>query len=240
RPLIEAAAGEARAVLVVEPAPAIETVITARRGIGRYVLRVFGRAAHAGSDREAGINAAVELSAKILALARADARAKGYAITVGTIAGGVRPNIVPEYAQAEIDLRLIEPGRIAAAEAALRKAAAVSRVSGARYSLEGGLTRPPMPETSGNRWLFALAAEEARDLGLELQPFSSGGGSDGNFCAAIGTPVLDGLGPAGAGAHAEHEHILVSSLAPRLSLLHALGRRLGESGGPVGQGEGSA
>lgn len=227
RALIEAEARQARAALVVEPAPAPGKVITARRGIGRYILRVYGRAAHAGSNREAGINAVVELSAKILALERLNDGADGYTVTVGTVSGGVRPNVVPDYAQAEIDLRLSDAAVIEKAIAALEKAAAVSVVAGASCRLEGGVTRPPMPATPGNERLFTLAWEIGRDLGLDLAAASTGGGSDGNFCAAAGVPTLDGLGPAGAGAHSEEEHILWPSLAPRAALLAELGRRLG-------------
>lgn len=228
RPLIEAAAVEARAALVVEPAPALDKVITARKGIGRYILRVFGRAAHAGADREAGVNALVDLAAKILALERLNDGQGDFSVTVGTAAGGIRPNIVPDYAQAEIDLRLTNPASVEAALAAINRAAAETRVVRARYRLEGEITRPPMPENDGGRALFALAERIGRPLGLNLNAAASGGGSDGNFCAALGVPTLDGLGPAGAGAHAEHEHILVSSLAPRLALLCELGWELGK------------
>lgn len=226
RPLIEAEAAKARAALIVEPAPGANQVITARRGIGRYVLRVFGRSAHAGSDRAAGINAIVEMAAKILALEQTNVAASGYAVTVGTVTGGVRPNVVPDYAAAEIDLRLSGPEYIAPAEEAIRKAAAATQVTGAIYRLEGGITRPPMPETEGNRRLFALAAEVAGDLGFKLQAASTGGGSDGNFCAALGVPTLDGLGPEGGGAHTGHEWIDVPSLPLRGVMLAELGRRL--------------
>ncbi len=228
RPVIEEKASRARAGLVVEPAPALDRVITARKGIGRYVLRVFGRAAHSGTDRAAGISALVELAAKIIALGHLNADGGGYSVTVGTATGGVRPNVVPDYAQAEIDLRVSQADQVAVAESALRSAAAVSQVPGAECRLDGGITRPPMPETDESRRLFALARQVGSSLGLDLAPAASGGGSDANFCAAVGLPVLDGLGPAGAGAHAEHEHLLISSLAPRIALLSSLGLRLGE------------
>ena len=226
RTLIEAEAAKARAALIVEPAPGADRVITARKGIGRYVLRVFGRSAHAGSDRAAGINAVVEMAAKILALEQTNAADSGFAVTVGTVTGGVRPNVVPDYAAAEIDLRLSGPEHVAPAEEAIRRAAAVTQVTGANYRLEGGITRPPMPENEGNRLLFSLATEAADVLGLKLQAASTGGGSDGNFCAALGVPTLDGLGPEGGGAHAGHEWIHVPSLPVRGALLVELGRRL--------------
>lgn len=228
RPLIEAEAARSRAALVVEPAPGPNLIITARKGIGRYVLRVFGRAAHAGSDRKSGINAVVELAAKILALEGLNTDGADFAVTVGTAAGGIRPNVIPDYAQAEIDLRLDRPEQVRTAEAAIRRAAAVSRVPGAEYRLEGGITRPPMPENEGNRHLSAVASLIGRNLGLDLTAASSGGGSDANFCAATSLPTLDGLGPEGAGAHSEHEHILWPSLVPRGALLAELCRSLGE------------
>ncbi len=231
RPLIEAEAAKSRAALVVEPAPGANQVITARKGVGRYVLRVFGRSAHTGSHRAAGINAVVEIAAKILALEHINAAEPGFNVTVGTVAGGIRPNVVPDYAEAEIDLRLSSPEHAAQAEESIRKAAAVTQVAGAHYRLEGGITRPPMPENEGNRGLFRLAAEVAGDLGLKLQAASTGGGSDGNFCAALGVPTLDGLGPEGEGAHAGHERIHLPSLPVRGGLLAELGRRLASHDG---------
>ncbi|MGE5529162.1 MAG: M20 family metallopeptidase [Patescibacteria group bacterium] len=228
RPLIEAEAARSRAALVVEPAPAPGAVIASRRGIGRYVLRVFGRAAHTGADRESGANAILALAHKIIALERVNEDAPGCAVTVGTVSGGVRPNVVPAYAQAEIDLRVARPEQVAAAEAAIKAAAALNPVRGARYSLEGGITRPPMPADGANEALFEAAREIGRGLGLDLAAVASGGGSDGNFCAALGIPTLDGLGPGGAGAHGEKEYILTSTLAPRAALLCGLGRKIGE------------
>ena len=230
RPLIEAEAARAAAVLVVEPAPAPQSVIVARKGIGRYQLKVYGRSAHAGSDRESGVNALVELAIKILALEEINTSAPGYTVTVGTATGGTRPNVIPDYAHAGIDLRITEASQIEMAESAIARAVAATRFVGASYRLEGGITRPPMPANEANLGLFAVAREAAAALGMTLAAASSGGGSDGNFCAALGVPVLDGMGPAGGGAHSDGEHIIPASLATRAALLAAVICRLGARG----------
>ncbi|MCL6613257.1 MAG: M20 family metallopeptidase [Firmicutes bacterium] len=211
-------AGGAAAALVVEPARGEELITVSRQGIGRFTLRVFGKAAHSGSDYAEGRSAVLELAHKIIAVHLTDLGA-GVTLNVGVISGGIRPNVVPDLATAEIDLRVTEEGQIGPAVAALERIAMESSVPGTSASLSGGITRPPLPPKEANLKLYRRIEEVGRRLGMDLKPFHSGGGSDANLLAASGVPVLDGLGPAGGGHHSEAEYMSIPSLHRRIELL---------------------
>jgi glutamate carboxypeptidase len=193
---------------------------TARKGVGRFTVEVTGRAAHAGVEPEKGISAVVELAHQVLALQGLAVPAAGTTLNVGPIRGGTAPNVVPAEASAAVDVRvttLAEASRIETAMADLRPV-----LPGARVAVSGGFTRPPMERSPAIADLFGRARVIGQSLGMDLTEGSTGGGSDGNFAAALGIPTLDGLGVLGAGAHADHEHILVDSLPQRAALLAAL------------------
>jgi glutamate carboxypeptidase len=220
RGLIEAEAAAAVAVLVLEPATPQGALKTARKGVGGYVVEVTGRAAHAGVAPEEGVSAIEELAHQILRLHQMTDLASGTTVNVGLIEGGTRPNVVAAEASARIDVRVWtreEADRIDTAIRALQPANAATQLV-----VNGGFERFPMERGEGTLRLYAAAQRAGQSLGLSLQDAASGGGSDGNFTAAMGIPTLDGLGAVGNGAHAEHEFVRISSLPERAALLAAL------------------
>ncbi len=220
RALIEDTARGAAYVLVMEGGFANGELKVARKGVGDYWLRITGRAAHAGVEPEKGISAITELAHQILHLSSLNDLERGTTVNVGVVRGGTRSNVIPDYAEAHIDMRawtLEEAQRVDAALRALRPV-----VPGAQLTVEGGLNRPPLEFTPQAQALFERVRILGAALGQEIQPARTGGGSDGNFTAGLGVPTLDGLGPAGDGAHAEHEHILIPSLVQRTALVAAL------------------
>jgi glutamate carboxypeptidase len=218
RSILEKLAHGAEAVLVVEPSEGENITIT-RKGIGRFRLQVFGKAAHSGSDYEVGRNAILELAHKIIAIQELTDLTAGITLNVGVVIGGIRPNIVPDYAEAEIDLRIVYAGQETKVQEQLNRITATSRVNGVMAKLSGGITRPPMPLLPQNETLYQDFANVARSLGMTLDTFHSGGGSDANFTSALGIPTIDGVGPQGGGHHSEAEYLELPSFARRIDLL---------------------
>ena len=220
RALVEQEARRAVAAFVLEPPIPGGIVKTGRKGIGGFTLNVTGRAAHAGLDPSQGINAIVELSHQILRLAALNDFERGLTVNVGVAQGGTTSNVVPAEASAKIDFRFWTMEDGAQLEATIRNLPPV--LNGAKLELRGGINRPPMERSEKNLALYELARGCAAELGFDLQEGKVGGGSDGNFTAALGLPTLDGLGVDGAGAHAEHEHILLADIPRRAALLTRL------------------
>ncbi len=221
RPLTESNAKLSRAVLVVEPGTGLGGKLkTARKGVGGYRLTVTGRASHAGVDFDSGASAILELSRQLLRVAEFTDLTRGLTVNPGVIAGGTRSNVIASEAHADIDIRIARFDDAALIERKFRALKPVDQ----RCSLnvEGGLNRPPMERTQGIVDLFRTARTLGRVIGVALEDSATGGGSDGNFTAALGVPTLDGLGAVGEGAHAPHESILVSRLADRTALLAML------------------
>jgi glutamate carboxypeptidase len=219
RPLLEAAARDAAAALVVEPPTEAGHLKTARKGIGRFRLVVSGRAAHA-ANADAGASAIDELAHQILALNALADDGHGVTVNVGVVRGGTAENVVAAAASAEIDIRVPaveDRDRVQRNLDELRP-----HTAGVGLRLEGGWTRPPLERSPGAAALFAKARDHGRALGLDLQETSASGGSDGNLVAAVGVPVLDGLGAQGHGAHAIDENVLIESLPIRAELLARL------------------
>ncbi|KAB0265306.1 M20 family metallopeptidase [Microvirga brassicacearum] len=218
RALIEAESRRARYVLVPEPSIGPDrAVVTSRKGWGRFRLRVEGRPAHAGGNHQEGRSAVLELARQIVALEGLTDYARGVTVNVGVMRGGTRLNVVPAEAEADIDVRipsLAEAERVMPLIYGRQPLGADVRVV-----VEGELNRPPFERTPGVVALYRTAKTMAQELGFDLPETSRGGVSDGNFAAALGIPTLDGLGCAGDGAHAEHEHILISSIPERLALM---------------------
>ena len=224
REIIEQFARSSDIVLVTEPALPGGGLKTFRKGSGMYRLSVRGRAAHAGLEPEKGINAIEEIAHQITEIKRLEDLEKGTTVNFTLIEGGTASNVVPELASAAIDVRFREEQEGKRVDSALRERRPVT--SGAKIELGGSIDRPPMVRTEKTARVFASAREIAAGLGLELWEGEAGGGSDGNFTAALGVPTLDGLGPEGNGAHTRDEYVLRSSLGPRLALLARLIERL--------------
>ncbi len=218
RRIIEDLAKDAAAVLVVEPAEG-ENLTVARKGIGRFTLRVFGKAAHSGSNYSDGCNAILELAHKIIAIQNLTDLEAGVTLNVGAVSGGIRPNVVPDYAMAEIDLRIVKPDQAEPVLKELERITGTAVVSGTSARLSGGITRPPMPVSEVNLKLYEKLRQIGREIGIELGTFQSGGGSDANFAAALGVPTVDGVGPIGGGHHSEAEFLNIPSLYRRIDLL---------------------
>ena len=221
RALIEAEARAHEAVFVLEPAhPPRASLKTWRKGVGGYRVTVTGRAAHAGAAHDEGINAIEELAHHILAIQALTDYAAGTTVNVGVIKGGTRSNVVPEQAWAEVDFRVMDLTGAARVDAVLR--GLKPHWDGIRLEVTGGLNRPPMVRTPAIAALYTHAEAIAVELGFPLSETGTGGGSDGNFTAALGVPTLDGLGVVGDGGHALHEHVILSSLPERAALLAGL------------------
>ncbi len=220
RALVEVEARRAAAAFVLEPPIPGGIVKTGRKGIGGFTLKVTGRAAHAGLDPSQGINAIVELAHQTLRLAALNDYERGITVNVGVASGGTTSNVVPAEANARIDFRYWRNEDGAELEETIRNLQPV--LAGAQLELKGGINRPPMERSEKNLALYEVAKRCAAEFGLELQEGKVGGGSDGNFTAALGVPTLDGLGVDGAGAHAEHEHILLADIPRRAALLTRL------------------
>lgn len=225
RALVETEAARSAAVLVLEPALPGGALKTSRKGCGEYDLVVHGIPAHAGVDPSKGVSAIRELARQILAIETLQDLERGVSLNVGIIDGGSRVNVVAEAAHARVDARAPTRADAERLDAAMR--ALTPHLKGAQIEISGGFGRPPMERTDGVARLFALAQEAGRELDLEVKEGSTGGGSDGNFCAALGIPTLDGLGAPGDGAHALHEHVIVPELTPRAALLATLLTKLG-------------
>ena len=219
RKQIFAEARRARAVLVLEPAAAGGALKTARKGVGEYRITVYGRAAHAGIEPGAGVNAIAELARLLLRIEQLARPLRGLTLNVGLIQGGTRSNVIPERATAVVDVRVPRKKDGEAIERKVRRLRPVHPE--ARLEITGGINRPPMDRARALR-LFRKARALGRALGMELEEASTGGGSDGNFTAALGIPTLDGLGGVGEGAHALSEHVIISELPRRVALLAAL------------------
>ena len=225
RTVIEEVARRAACALVVEPARDGGKIVTARKGVGMCDIVIRGRAAHAGvrpGDGRSAIRAAAKLVLDIEAL---NDPARGITVTVGMIRGGTGRNTVPAECHLSIDLRL--PDAETADEVLARIRSMAPSDPDIAFEIQACLNRPPFEQSAQSRELFDCAAQIAGALGIKLEGMTTGGGSDGNFTAALGVPTLDGLGADGSGAHTFEEHILISSLAPRTALLANLILKLG-------------
>jgi glutamate carboxypeptidase len=220
RAVVEAEAQNARAVLVMEPSASGGRAKTARKGTGMFTVEVEGRAAHAGLDPEKGVNAVLELARQTVRLSELNDPANGTNVSVTIFNGGTASNVVPAKATAEVDMRFTSLDLGAAVEADILGARAFD--SRASVTVKGGINRPPLERTQKVVELYERARDIGKLLSFDLGEASVGGGSDGNFAAALGVPVLDGLGIEGDGAHADHEHIIVDNIATRAAMLAGL------------------
>ncbi len=217
RRLIEAEARNSRAVLVLEPSLPGGAAKTSRKGCGEFELLVRGIPAHAGLDPGKGASAIHELARQILALEQLQDLSRGITVNVGVISGGSRPNVTAAEARAAIDVRVPTLADAARVERRVRELR--PETPGTSLEVQGGIDRPPLERSDDVVRLYQMARSVAVALGRDLSEGAAGGGSDGNFTAALGVPTLDGLGPQGDGAHALHEHVLLSDLSFRGALI---------------------
>jgi glutamate carboxypeptidase len=220
RALTEKIARQCAAVLVCEPSGPGGALKTARKGVGSFLMKITGQAAHAGLDFEKGQSAILELAHQIQAISRLTDVKRGVTLNVGVVRGGTRTNVIAAEAVAEVDLRIAKKADGAVMERKIRGLRPVNPKC--RIEIDGGINRPPMERTKQVVALFELARKIARELGFSLAEIAVGGGSDGNFTGGIGIPTLDGLGAVGEGAHAPHESIVAAEMPRRAALLAGL------------------
>ena len=221
RAVTEKLAQECSTVFVLEPAQGVDGAYkTARKGVGQYRLQVTGVAAHSGVDFEKGHSAVVELARLIEQVAEFTDLTTGLTVNPGVVQGGTRSNVVAAEAMADVDVRIARSKDAARVEKMFRGLRV--RDKACRLVVTGGMNRPPMERTKGTAELFARAQMLASEMGFLLNESSTGGGSDGNFTAALGIPTLDGMGAVGEGAHADHESVTVKHLPERAALLAAM------------------
>ncbi len=219
RTITERLALESAAVLVLEPAQGL-AYKTARKGVGHYHVEVTGVGAHSGVDFEKGHSAILELARLIQTISGFTNPARKLTVNCGVIAGGTRSNVVASQAWTEVDVRIAKESDAAYVEKLFRSL----KVSDphCKLTITGGVNRPPMERKAGTIALFKKARSLAAELGFVLEEAATGGGSDGNFTAALGVPTLDGMGAVGDGAHAAHESVVIEHLVLRTALLAAM------------------
>jgi glutamate carboxypeptidase len=221
RRITEEVAKRSASVLVLEPSYGLDGALkTARKGVGEYLLKVTGVAAHSGLDFEKGQSAILELARQIERISKLSDLKRGLTVNVGIVQGGTRVNVVPAEASARIDVRVVKMSDAAGIDRKLHSLKPVNRKC--KLHLSGSIDRPPLERSPNVVSLFRKASDLAKELGWKLGEAAVGGGSDGNLTAALGIPTLDGLGGVGEGAHAVHESILVSECARRTALLASL------------------
>ncbi|MHB1089707.1 MAG: M20 family metallopeptidase [Ilumatobacteraceae bacterium] len=224
RELIEQRAKATGAVLVLEPSADGGALKIARKGVGTFRVDITGRAAHAGLEPEKGINALLELATQVQRIAAIANPELGTTVTPTVASAGTTENVVPAMAQIVVDVRVMVPEEKERVEREM--AALTPVVAGATITVSGSINRPPMHEST-SATLFEVARTIAAEMNIEgFAGVAVGGGSDGNFTAAIGVPTLDGLGAVGGGAHADSEHVLISRMGERAALLAGVARAL--------------
>jgi glutamate carboxypeptidase len=225
RPITEKLAKQADAILVFEPsAGAAGACKTSRKGVGDYLLRVRGVSSHAGLDFLKGASAINELAHQLTRIATFSDPAKGLTVNPGIIRGGTRTNVVAESAEAEIDVRVVGAAQARAIDKRLRTLKPFDRRC--RLEISGGINRLPFERNAKTINLYRQAEVCAREIGFGLPEIGVGGGSDGNFTAALGVPTLDGLGAVGDGAHAAHEHVVEREIPRRIAFAAELIRTI--------------
>jgi glutamate carboxypeptidase len=220
RAIVEDEARRSDAVLVLEPSLPGGALKTSRKGCGEYELIVRGVAAHAGVDPAKGASAIHELARQILRIEQLHDLDRGVSVNVGRVSGGTRPNVIAEEARALVDVRAPTAADAGRVDAAFRQLTPIDART--MLTITGGIDRPPLERSAGVVRLYQYAQRVAAELGLSLSEGSTGGGSDGNFTAAVGVSTLDGLGAVGDGAHALHEHVEIGTLPDRAALVAGL------------------
>jgi glutamate carboxypeptidase len=224
----EGLAAKSRRVLVIEPCRATGHRVLQRKGVAGYEIHCHGRAAHAGVEPEKGANAVLELARQVIAasgFARSDA---GTSVSVTTISGGTADNVIPDYAKAGFDIRVATLKEARRIEACFRDVSTGSNADGVRVEVQGEINRLPMVPSEKTLHLWSRIAEIGEGLGMEMKLISTGGGSDGNFTAAMGIPTVDAMGPQGGRAHSDEEYLVLASVVPNIQLIVEIMRAAAE------------
>jgi len=219
RELIEQLSEGKQYALVMESGRANGAIVSARRGGGGYTLTVKGKAAHSGVAPEDGISAVEELAHKIIKLEQLNDHENGIAINVGIINGGAATNMIPDYAKAEIDVRITREDQGPVIDQKIKDICATSDVPGTELTLEGGINRPPLELNDRNKELLQIVKEVGSSIGVTIEDVHTGGGSDASFPSALGVATIDGLGPVGGELHNENEYMVIETLTERCNLL---------------------
>jgi glutamate carboxypeptidase len=220
RAWIESLAKESALVLVMEPALIDGSLKTWRKGVGEFLIKTHGRAAHAGGDHQAGRNAIEEMAHQIIAIQKLTDYSKQTTLNVGVVQGGTVSNVVPEECSIQVDVRVLQPGEWERVKAQIRNLKPV--LDGTIIEVRGGLNRPPMPFDDIMNTTFQKAKSIAARMGMNLTAGGTGGASDGNFVASLGIPLLDGMGAVGEGYHSEREYIFAASMEQKARLISSL------------------
>jgi glutamate carboxypeptidase len=222
RPIYQPFVSGMDAALVLEAARANGDIVSARKGCASYRVNVYGRQAHAGVEPEKGANAILELAHIIQELHTLNQPEKGTTVSVGVVAGGTRPNVVPDLAWADVDARFLTKDAGQKLDEAVRRIAVNPGVEGTRVAIKGGIQKGPMEKTPATSFLVDLSKGIAKQLGFTFRDVQTGGTSDGNFIGEMGVPCLDGLGPIGGLDHSPGEFLDLESIVPRTALLALL------------------
>ncbi|MCU0559320.1 MAG: M20 family metallopeptidase [Desulfobacterales bacterium] len=225
----EALAAKSKRVLVFEPCRATGHRVLQRKGVADYELMCHGRAAHAGVEPDKGANAILELAHQVLAASGFARPAEGTTVNVTTISGGTAGNVIPDFAKAGFDVRVATAAEARRISECFRAIAAGNRENGVRVEVQGEINRMPMVPSDATLKLWERIAAIGSALGLEMKLISTGGGSDGNFTAAMGIPTIDAMGPQGGRAHSEEEYLILGSVAPNLRLIVEILRAAAEN-----------
>jgi len=219
RAWLEALAAESRRVLVFEPCRSTGQRVLQRKGVAGFDILCHGRAAHAGVEPEKGANAVLELAHQVLAAAGFARPEAGTTVNVTTIAGGTAGNVIPDFAQAGFDVRVASLEEARRIEACFQNISASGQADGVRVEVRGEINRLPMVPTEATMRLWEAIAGIGQGLGLEMRLISTGGGSDGNFTAAMGIPTVDAMGPRGGRAHSVDEYLELDSVVPNTQMI---------------------
>lgn len=219
RPLIEKHSEGKEYALVMEPARKDGSLVTSRRGGGRYKLIVKGKAAHSGIEPEKGRSAIEELAYKIIQLHNLTNHEKGISVNVGLIKGGSSVNTVSDSAVAQVDIRISEMEQADYLEKRMKEICSKTDVSGTKIKLEGEISRPPMEFNEQTESLLEIIKDVGKEIGIKVKDTSTGGGGDASFTSATGVATIDGMGPVGGNAHSENEYLEIDTLPERTLLL---------------------
>ena len=226
RPWIEKLAQKSKYVFVLESARANGALVKERKGVGRYELQFTGVASHSGVDHQKGKSAINELGHWIITLHNLTDYQLGTTVNVGLVSGGTATNVVAEHAKAKVDLRITDMEELQRLEATFKKLVEQPKTPGVKVQVTGGVQRPPMNANDATEKLCHLVEEIGKGINVAVKWAKTGGGSDGNFSAALGIPTIDGLGPIGGGSHSIDEYLVIESIEPRFKLLKELIKRI--------------
>ncbi|OCS82476.1 M20 family metallopeptidase [Caryophanon tenue] len=214
--------------LILEPARDNGALVSARRGGGTYILRVYGKAAHSGIAPQDGISAIEEISYKIIELQKLNSQQEGMNVNVGLIRGGEAANVVSPYAEASIDVRITRPEQGAEIDKAIRKICSKPHIKGTNIELVGGINRYPVVKNEKTLDLLTHIQEVGAEIGVPIQDVATGGGSDASFTSSVHVATIDGLGPVGGGAHSVDEYLELPTFTERTYLLAKVIQRLSQ------------